>query len=92
MGGPYIGFDPQGVEEWKGQLNVAHEGVIEALTKYRTIAEQNNNVAKGSHFVNINAQCNEITSKHLQEHDQLHTDYVTASDQLVAGVQQVAGN
>jgi dihydroneopterin aldolase len=88
----YIGIDPAGVQAWKGQLDSAHEAVISALTNYRTIAQQNNEVAHGSHFQNINAQCDDITNKHLADHNDLHTQYTKASNDLVQGVLDVAGN
>jgi hypothetical protein len=91
MGGPFIGYDPAGVEAWRGSLNAAHDEVIAALNKYRTVAQQNNEVAHGTHFVRINDECDQITTKHLSEHDQLHADYTNASNQLVTGVGEVAG-
>jgi hypothetical protein len=92
MAGGYIGVDLPGVESWQGQLEGAHEAVINALNHYRTIAEQNNDVAKGSHFVQLNEQCDNITNKHLSEHTELHTQYKKASSDLVQGVIHVAGN
>lgn len=88
----YIGFDPAGVTAWQGTLNAAHEAVIEALNRYRTVAEENNTVAKGAHFERLNQECQNITNKHLQEHTELHTQYNKASHDLVEGVTQVAGN
>jgi hypothetical protein len=87
----YIGFDPAGVQAWQGNLNSAHEQVITALNHYRTVAQQNNDVAHGSHFQNINSQCDDITNKHLSDHTDLHTQYNKASSDLVQGVQEVAG-
>lgn len=87
----YIGIDPAGVQAWKGQLDSAHEGVIAALTAYRTIANQNNEVARGSHFQNLNAQCDDITNKHLADHNDLHAQYTKASNDLVQGIYDVAG-
>src|ERR1700751_1731230 len=88
----YIGFDPAGVQAWQGQLNSAHEQVISALSNYRTVAQQNNDVAHGSHFQNINTQCDDITNKHLSDHTDLHTQYTKASTDLVQGVQDVPGD
>jgi dihydroneopterin aldolase len=88
----YIGFDPAGVQAWQGQLNSAHEQVITALSNYRTVAQQNNDVAHGSHFQSINTQCDDITNKHLSDHTDLHTNYTKASNDLVQGVTEVAGN
>lgn len=87
----YIGFDPAGVQEWQGQLNSAHEQVISALSNYRSVAQQNNNVAHGAHFQSLNSQCDDITNKHLSDHNELHTQYTKASSDLVQGVQEVAG-
>jgi hypothetical protein len=87
----YIGFDPAGVQAWQGQLNSAHDQVITALNNYRTVAQQNNDVAHGSHFQNINSQCDDITNKHVTDHTDLHTQYAKASTDLEQGVQEVAG-
>jgi hypothetical protein len=87
----YIGFDPAGVADWQGQLNSAHEQVITALNQYRNVAQQNNSVAHGSHFVSINTQCDDITNKHTSEHTDLHTQYNKASNDLVQGITDVAG-
>jgi hypothetical protein len=88
----YIGIDPSGVQAWQATLNAAHEAVIEALNRYRTIAEQNNEVAKGAHFERLNGECENITNKHLQEHTQLHEEYNQASNKLVQGIFDVAGH
>lgn len=91
MSGPYIGIDPAGVQSWQASLNSAHEEVITALNKYQTTAQQNNEVAHGTHFTNINSQCEEITQKHLADHNDLHTQYTKASNDLVQGILTVAG-
>jgi hypothetical protein len=91
MAGSFIGVDVPGVQGWKGQLDGAHEEVIAALSKYQTIAEQNNQVAHGNHFVRINSECADITTKHKAEHDDLHAQYTKASNDLVEGVIQVTG-
>lgn len=88
----YIGFDPEGVAAWQGNLNSAHEQVLTALHNYRTVAQQNNDVAHGSHFQHINTQCDDITNKHVTDHTDLHTQYHKASSDLVQGVQEVAGS
>lgn len=91
MTGPYIGFDPAGVATWKGQLDNAHEQVIAALNNYRTIAQQNNEVAHGTHFQSLNSQCEDITNKHLADHNDLHAQYTRDTNTLVQGIQEVAG-
>ena len=91
MGGPFIGVDPAGVEAWKGQLDGAHEQVIAALNRYRTVAQQNNEVAHGSHFQNLNAQCEDITDKQLGDHNDLHSQYTAESSKLVEAIREVAG-
>ena len=92
MSTPYIGFDPAGIQTWQGQLNSAHEQVISALSNYRTVAQQNNDVAHGSHFQSINSQCDDITNKHVADHTDLHTQYTKASTDLVTGIEAIAGN
>jgi hypothetical protein len=87
----YVGYDPAGVAAWQGQLNSAHDQVITALNQYRTVAQQNNDVTSGTHFQNINTQCDDITNKHLSDHTDLHTQYAKASSDLVQGVATVAG-
>jgi dihydroneopterin aldolase len=91
MGGLDLGVSVQGVNDWKGRLNSAHEGVIAALNHYRTIAQQNNEVARGGHFQSINSQCEDITNKHLADHSDLHSQYLTTSDKLVQGIIDIAG-
>lgn len=91
MGGPFIGIDPAGVQAWKGQLDSAHEQVIAALNNYRTIAQQNNEVAHGTHFQNLNSQCEDITNKHLADHNDLHAQYTKDATNLVQGIIDVAG-
>lgn len=91
MPGPFIGVDPDGVQSWLTSLNSAHEDVITSLNKYRTVAQQNNDVAKGAHFASLNSQCEDITNKHLTDHNQLHGDYTKASNDLVNAIRQVAG-
>jgi hypothetical protein len=86
-----VGYDPAGVQAWTGQLSSAHEQVISALTNYRTVAQQNNDVAFGTHFQSINSQCDDITNKHLSDHTDLHTQYTKASADLVQCVSEVAG-
>jgi hypothetical protein len=92
MGGPYIGIDPAGVQTWMSSLNAAHEEVIASLNKYRTTAQQNNEVAHGAHFTNLNSQCEDITNKHLADHNDLHAQYTKASNDLVQGIYDVAGH
>lgn len=87
----FIGVDPAGVQAWKARLDQKHAAVIQALNDYRTAAQANNEVAHGSHFTNINSQCEEITNKHLNDHQDLHGQYTSASDKLVQGVLNVAG-
>jgi hypothetical protein len=87
----YLGIDPAGVASWQSSLNSAHEDVISALTKYKTTAQQNDQVAHGTHFTNLNSQCDDITSKHLADHNDLHAQYTKASNDLVQGIAQVAG-
>jgi hypothetical protein len=87
----YIGVDPAGVQAWKSKLDAKHAQVIAALNDYRQTAQANNEVAHGSHFTKINGQCEEITSKHVADHHQLHQDYSTASSKLTQGVMDVAG-
>lgn len=91
MSGPFIGVDVPGVQQWKSRLDSAHEAVIAALNQYRTVAQQNNEVARGSHFQTINSQCEEITNKHLADHNDLHSQYTTASERLVQGIIDIAG-
>ena len=90
MGSPFIGVDVQGVQAWQAQLNAAHEQVIAALNRYRTIAEQNNQVAKGSNFERLNVECENITNKHEADHDNLHAQYTKASRDLVQGIIDIA--
>jgi hypothetical protein len=87
----FIGVDPAGVQSWKSQLDAKHEAVINALNDYRQTAQANNQVAHGSHFTNINTQCEDITNKHLSDHNDLHGQYTVASNKLVQGVLDVAG-
>lgn len=87
----FIGVDQAGVQAWKAKLDAKHAQVIAALNDYRQTAQANNEVAKGAHFAKINSQCEDITSKHVQDHHQLHADYSTASNKLVQGVVEVAG-
>jgi hypothetical protein len=91
MGSPFIGVDVAGVQTWKGRLDSAHEQVIAALNNYRAIAQQNNEVARGSHFQNLNSQCEDITNKHLTDHNELHAQYTKDTTSLVEGIQQIAG-
>lgn len=91
MSGSFIGVDPAGVQAWKSRLDAKHVAVIQALNEYRATAQANNEVAHGSHFTNINTQCEDITNKHLTDHQDLHGQYTSASDKLVQGVIQVAG-
>jgi hypothetical protein len=91
MASGYIGVDPAGVQAWQGQLNTAHEAVITALNNYRSVAQQNNEVAHGSHFESLNSQCEDITNKHVNDHHELHTQYTKASTDLVQGIYEVAG-
>lgn len=91
MSAGFIGVDPAGVQAWKSQLDQKHAAVISALNEYRAVAQQNNDVAKGSHFANINTQCEDITNKHVSDHTDLHSQYTTASNKLVQGVMDVAG-
>ncbi|MGD0556660.1 MAG: hypothetical protein ABSA93_17000 [Streptosporangiaceae bacterium] len=88
----FIGVDVAGVQGWQSQLNAAHENVITALNHYKTTAQQNAEVAHGSHFDSLNSQCESITSTHLSDHDNLHTQYTQASNKLVTGVLDVAGS
>jgi len=92
MGSPFIGVDVAGVQKWKGQLDSAHERVIAALRHYRTVAHQNNEVAHGSHFQSINAQCEETTNEHIAEHTELHAQYTELSNGLVQAVIDIAGD
>lgn len=87
----FIGVDPAGVQAWKSRLDAKHAQVIAALNDYKQTAQANNEVAHGSHFTNINSQCEEITGKHLTDHDNLHGQYTTASNKLTQGVMEVAG-
>ncbi len=91
MGGPFVGYDPSGVNSWQSSLNSVHEEVIAALNKYRTTAQQNAEVAHGTHFTNLNDQCEDITNKHLADHNELHAQYTKATRDLVQGVAEVAG-
>lgn len=91
MSSSFIGVDPAGVQAWKSRLDAKHAAVIQALNDYRATAQANNEVAHGSHFTNINSQCEDITSKHINDHHDLHGQYTTASDKLVQGIMQVAG-
>jgi hypothetical protein len=91
MSGPYIGIDPAGVQDWQGRLNGAHEQVIAALNNYRTVAQQNNEVAHGTHFQSLNSQCEDITNKHLADHSELHAQYTKDANALVQGIMEVAG-
>jgi hypothetical protein len=91
MGGPYLGIDPQGVETWFARLNGVHEQVIAALNQYRTVAQQNNEVAHGLHFQNLNSQCEEITNKHLADHNELHAQYSKESNDLVNAIRNITG-
>jgi ClpP class serine protease len=87
----FIGVDPAGVQAWKTRLDAKHAQVISVLNEYRALAQQNNDVAHGSHFTNINTQCEDITNKHVTDHTDLHSQYTTASNKLVQGVMDVAG-
>jgi hemerythrin len=89
--GSFIGVDVGGVQTWKGQLDNAHEQIIAALNHYRAIAQQNDVVAHGSHFQNLNAQCEEITNRHLADHNQLHAQYTKDTTSLVQSIQEIAG-
>jgi hypothetical protein len=91
MSAGFIGVDPAGVQAWKAKLDAKHAAVIAALNDYKTTAQANNEVAHGSHFTHINGQCEEITSKHVSAHHDLHGQYTTASSKLVQGVMDVAG-
>jgi hypothetical protein len=88
----FIGVDVAGVQAWKSKLDAKHAAVISALNDYKQTAQANNEVAHGSHFTHINGQCDEITSKHLSDHNDLHGQYSTASSKLVQGVLDVAGS
>jgi hypothetical protein len=88
----YIGVDPAGVQTWKAKLDAKHAAVIQALNDYKATAQANAEVAHGSHFTHINSQCEEITGKHLSDHNDLHGQYSTASNKLVQGVMDVAGH
>lgn len=88
----YIGVDPAGVQIWKGKLDAKHAAVIQALNDYKATAQANSEVAHGSHFTHINSQCDDITSKHLSDHNDLHGQYSSASDKLVQGIMDVAGH
>jgi dihydroneopterin aldolase len=91
MTGPFIGIDPAGVQAWKAQLDSAHDQIITALNNYRTIARRNSEVAHGRHFQNLNSQCEEITNKHLADHNDLHAQYTKDTNQLVEDIQRIAG-
>jgi predicted RNA-binding protein with PIN domain len=92
MGSPsWIGADLPGVQDWKSQLDSAHEQVIEALTRYRTVAQQNNQVAHGANFQRLSSECEEITSKHIADHTNLHTDYTADTDKLVNALRDITG-
>jgi hypothetical protein len=91
MAGSFIGVDPAGVQAWKSKLDAKHAAVIQALHDYRQTAQENNHVAHGSHFQHINTQCEDITSKHVSAHHDLHGQYTNASNKLVQGVLDVAG-
>lgn len=91
MASSFIGVDPAGVQAWKSRLDAKHAAVIQALNDYRSTAQANNEVAHGSHFANINSQCEQIVGKHLTDHTELHGQYSTATDKLVQGVMEVAG-
>jgi hypothetical protein len=91
MSSGFIGVDPAGVQAWKSRLDAKHAAVIAALQDYRATAQANNEVAHGSHFVKINGQCEEITSKHVTDHHELHGQYTAASSKLTQGVLDVAG-
>lgn len=91
MSSGFIGVDPAGVQAWKTRLDAKHAQVISVLNEYRALAQQNNDVAHGSHFTNINTQCEDITNKHVTDHTDLHSQYTTASNKLVQGVMDVAG-
>ena len=88
----YIGIDPAGVQAWKAKLDAKHAQVIAALNDYKSTAQANAEVAHGSHFTQINGECEQITGKHLTDHNNLHDQYTTASNKLVTGVMEVAGN
>ena len=92
MSSGFIGVDPAGVQAWKSKLDAKHDAVINALNDYRQTAQANNEVAHGSHFTKINGQCEDITNKHLSDHNDLHGQYSVASGKLVQGVMEVAGN
>lgn len=87
----FIGVDVAGVQGWKARLDAKHAQVISALNDYKQTAQANAEVAHGSNFTRINEQCEEITGRHLADHDQLHAEYTTASNKLVQGVMDVAG-
>lgn len=89
--GGYIGVNKEGIQAWKGQLEGAHHRVTEAIHHYRKIAAQSSEHAHGSHFDHINDQCEQIANKHLNEHHELHSQYTKASDKLVQGIIDVAG-
>ncbi|MBO0773889.1 MAG: hypothetical protein J2P35_20755 [Actinobacteria bacterium] len=91
MSSSFIGVDPAGVAAWKSKLDAKHAAVIQALNDYRTAAQENNQVAHGTHFQHINTQCEDITNKHVTAHHDLHGQYTTASNKLTQGVMDVAG-
>lgn len=87
----YIGVDPAGVQAWLSQLDAKHAAVIQSLHDYRNHAQQNNDVAHGSHFLDLNDQCEQVVSQHVSKHIELHGQYTAASNKLVQGVMDVAG-
>lgn len=89
--GGYIGVNKEGIQAWKGQLENASRDVHQAIHKYKQIAHQSSDHAHGSHFDHINDQCEQIANKHLNEHHELHSQYTKASDKLVQGIIDVAG-
>jgi len=87
----YIGYDPTGVQDQMGKLESAHQAVIDAHNTYKTTAAGFNDVTSGAHFQNLNGQCEDLTSKILGDHSNLHEQYRTDTQKLVSGVEQVAG-
>ena len=87
----YIGIDPSGVQSQMSRLEAAHQAVMDAHDNYRTTAQGFNDVTSGSHFQNLNSQCEDLTNKIKSDHTNLHTQYRSDTNKLVQGVEQVAG-
>jgi hypothetical protein len=87
----YIGYDPAGVQAQMAKLEQIHQTVLDAHNNYKATAAGFNDVTSGAHFQNLNGQCEDLTSRILSDHANLHEQYKSDTNKLVTGVEQVAG-